>query len=164
MIGAAAARRRETALIRPATAGDLIRLERFIAAYTPDGTLLARTRADLSRHLADFLVAAHRGALVGCGALQRVEPALGEIRTVAVDPEWRGLGVGGMLVEGLAQEARLRGMSRVFCLTRRVEFFRRHGFEVVEKDRFPQKVWNDCRHCPRLAWCDETAMERALTA
>lgn len=160
MRGAAA--RQLDVRLRPAGAADVRELERFISSYTRDGTLLPRSRGDLRRHLGGFILAMQDGCLVGCGALHPVERDLGEIRTLAVDPRWRGSGIGGRLVEALAREARRRGLVRLFCLTRRVEFFRRHGFEIVAKERFPLKVWNDCRLCPRLSWCDETAMEQAL--
>ena len=56
---------------------------------------------------------------------------LGELRTLAVDPDEVGQGVGRLLVEALLDRARELGVSRVFCLTFEVEFFRRHGFAVM---------------------------------
>jgi amino-acid N-acetyltransferase len=162
MRGSAVLLRQPDVRLRPAAAADVRELERFISSYTPDGTLLPRSRGDLTRHLGGFILATREGSLVGCGALHPVERELGEIRTLAVEPRWRGSGVGGRLIETLMREARRRGLARVFCLTRRVEFFRRHGFENVAKERFPLKVWNDCRLCTRLSRCDETAMERTL--
>ncbi|MBZ5696827.1 MAG: N-acetyltransferase [Acidobacteriia bacterium] len=149
--------------VRAARTGDIETLERFIADYTHDGTLLPRTHANLVQHLRDFRVA-HAGArLVGCGALQIVGPELAEIRSVAVDPAYRGLGIGWRIVKTLVADARRRGVPRLFCLTRRADFFARQGFVEVPKERFPHKVWNDCRLCPRRHACDEVAMERPLT-
>ncbi len=159
---AAAAPVHSRAKLRPARAGDLDEIARFVSDYTADGTLLPRSREDLERSLGDFLVAREGGALIGCGALQSVEPALSEIRTLVVAPARRGQGIGGELLEALIEEARRRGVARLFCLTRRVGFFARHGFAVVDRERFPLKIWNDCRLCPRLHSCDETAMERLV--
>jgi N-acetylglutamate synthase-like GNAT family acetyltransferase len=147
------------ARIRAAGVRDLPSLERFISSYTHDGTLLARTRANLVLHLRDFEVAVVRRKLVGCGALQVVDSALGEIRSVAVDPAWRGAGIGSDLLRALLADARRLGLRRVFCLTRRADFFAQHGFREVPKDRFPAKVWGDCLACPRRHACDEIAME-----
>ena len=56
---------------------------------------------------------------------------LAEIRTLATADAWRGKGIGHTLVEQLLERARALGVSRVFCLTFEVDFFIRHGFEVM---------------------------------
>jgi len=145
---------------RAAISSDLVWLERFISAYTGDGTLLPRSRANLILHLRDFQVAIAGDHLVGCGALQVVDATLGEIRSMAVDPALRGQGVGSDILEALLEDAGRLGLRRVFCLTRKTEFFARHGFLEVSKERFPAKVWGDCLQCPRRFACDEIAMER----
>ncbi len=145
--------------LRAAVAADIPELEHFIAAYTGDGTLLPRTRANLLAHWPDFVVVVDGDELVGCGALERLDADLAEVRSVAVRPDRRGHGLGGQIVDALVGRAEAAGVPRVFCLTRRVPFFARHGFTVVDKERFPQKIWNDCRLCPRQANCDEVAMQ-----
>jgi len=148
--------------VRSARLRDVAAMEHFIANFTGDGTLLPRTRANLVQHIRDFYVVWDGEQLIGCGALQLVDGKLAEIRSVAVHPDWRGAGLGGRIVEALLREARRLGVQRVFCLTRRESFFARLGFEAVPKERFPHKIWNDCRLCPRQTCCDETAMERWL--
>jgi N-acetylglutamate synthase-like GNAT family acetyltransferase len=91
-----------------------------------------------------------------------VNDGLAEIRSVVVDPEWRGAGIGSRIVRMLISDARKMGIARVFCLTRRLDFFGRLGFVPVSMERFPEKVWNDCRLCSRRDSCDETAMELVL--
>jgi N-acetylglutamate synthase-like GNAT family acetyltransferase len=150
------------ARIRRARLSDVDALARFISAWTTDGTLLPRTRDDLVRHLGDFRVALDDGVIVGCGALQPVDAALAEIRTVAVEPACRGAGIGGRIVRALMRDARRAGIERVFCLTRRRSFFARLGFHEVPREVFPHKIWNDCLACPRLSSCDEVAMLRRL--
>jgi amino-acid N-acetyltransferase len=148
--------------IRGARIGDIDVLEPFIAAYTGDGTLLPRNRENLARHIRDFRVACDGDEIIGCGALQIVDEDLAEVRTIVVTPQWRGAGVGHKLLEALIADARRLSIARLACLTRQVGFFERHGFGVVPKERFPHKIWNDCRFCPRQFACDETAMERVL--
>ena len=147
---------------RAAISSDLTWLERFIASYTGDGTLLPRSRPNLILHLRDFQVAIADDNLIGCGALQVVDSTLGEIRSMAVDPAQRGQGVGSDILDALLEDASRLGLVRVFCLTRKTNFFARHGFQEVSKERFPAKVWGDCLQCPRRFACDEIAMERAL--
>ena len=159
---AAAAAASAAARIRRARLSDVDALARFIGAWTTDGTLLPRTRDDLIRHLGDFRVVLDDGVIVGCGALQPVDAALAEIRTVAVEPACRGAGIGGRIVRALMRDARRAGIERVFCLTRRRSFFARLGFQEVPREVFPHKIWNDCLACPRLSSCDEVAMLRRL--
>lgn len=71
-------------------------------------------------------------ALLGCGALHVMWDDLAEVRTLAVDGQARGRGVGGSLLEALLDDARGLGVRRVFCLTFETAFFARHGFEVIE--------------------------------
>ena len=152
----------ESVCLHSARPADVRLLEAFIGAYTRDGSLLPRSRADLLRRLGDFRLAWAGRRLVGCGALQRVDANLAEVRSVAVDPAWRHRGIGRQIVRALLDDAAGRGVASVFCLTRRLEFFTHLGFEVVPRERFPHKVWDDCRLCPRLLLCDETAMQRAV--
>jgi amino-acid N-acetyltransferase len=63
---------------------------------------------------------------------------LAEVRTLAVDPDRAGQGVGSVLLEALLDRAREVGVKRVFCLTFAVEFFSRFGF--VEIDDTPIDV------------------------
>jgi amino-acid N-acetyltransferase len=57
---------------------------------------------------------------------------LAEVRTLAVDADWRGHGVGHALLGALLDRARELGLRRVFCLTFEVDFFARHGFHAIE--------------------------------
>ncbi|MGW2747563.1 GNAT family N-acetyltransferase [Streptomyces sp. NPDC001450] len=60
-----------------------------------------------------FLVAYEEERPVGCGALRRLEPGVGEIRHVWVHPEARRLGLARRLLDGLEREARARGLDVV---------------------------------------------------
>lgn len=150
--------------IQRALVRDLPALESFIAAYTGDGTLLPRTHANLRTHRSEFRLVWDGERLVGCGALQPVDGTLAEVRSLAVHPEWQGAGLGSMLVRALLRDAARQGIQRVFCLTRRVDFFARLGFVVVPTATFPHKIWNDCRVCPLFDHCDEVAMQRWVPA
>lgn len=149
-------------LTRAARPEDISWIEGFIASFTGDGTLLPRPRANLMQHVRDFQVAVAQTDLVGCGALQIVESGLAEIRSIAVDPEWRSRGIGSAILAALLDDARDMNLPRVFCLTRRPDFFAMHGFREVSKEGFPAKIWGDCLICPRRSACDEIAMERNI--
>jgi amino-acid N-acetyltransferase len=57
---------------------------------------------------------------------------LGEVRTVALLPDYQGKGIGGKILEGLLDRARELGLARVFCLTFETDFFAGHGFQPIE--------------------------------
>jgi len=54
------------------------------------------------------------------------------VRTLATDPEHRGKGVGGALLQKLVDIARDLGVHRVFCLTFETSFFASYGFVEIE--------------------------------
>jgi amino-acid N-acetyltransferase len=57
---------------------------------------------------------------------------LGEVRTLAVDPEWQHRGVGQDIVGVLEKRAKALGLGKLFCLTFEVEFFTGLGYSVVD--------------------------------
>ena len=108
--------------------------------------LLGKDIVVLYEAVQQFLVAEDaNGVLIGCGALHVMWDDLGEIRTLIVDDAWLHRGVGRALVEGLEEQARTLGLSRLFCLTFEVDFFTRRGFapigeHVVDPDVYSQLV------------------------
>lgn len=81
--------------------------------------------------------------VVGCGALHVLWEDLAEVRTVAVDPTLRGLGVGHRIVSVLLDTARELGVSRVFCLTFETGFFAAHGFSPIQGTPVQGRVYEE---------------------
>jgi len=81
------------------------------------------------------------GEVIGCGALHVMWQDLGEVRTLAVVPEWLHRGVGHALLEDLEVEARALGLSRLFCLTFEVEFFSKHDFSPMTEEPYDASVY-----------------------
>ncbi|GIG23473.1 N-acetylglutamate synthase [Cellulomonas chitinilytica] len=101
--------------------------------YADQRILLAKEWVGYYEAVQEFLVAvAEDGTVVGCGALHVMWDDLAEIRTLAVDPAYRGRRVGHLLLAALLERGRELGLRRVFCLTFEVAFFTSHGFEVIE--------------------------------
>ncbi|MFI5086726.1 MAG: amino-acid N-acetyltransferase [Actinomycetales bacterium] len=117
--------------LRPARTGDVPAIKALVAPLADQRILMAKETVAYYEALQEFRVAEAAGEVIGCGALHVMWEDLAEIRTLASAPQWRGTGVGHALVEQLLAEARDLGVSRVFCLTFEVGFFRRHGFEVM---------------------------------
>ncbi|MGI5377640.1 bifunctional helix-turn-helix transcriptional regulator/GNAT family N-acetyltransferase [Streptomyces sp. CA-251387] len=84
--------------------------ERFPEGY--DKTWLVRPE-EVSGDAGAFFVAHEEGRPVGCGALRRLEPGVGEIRHVWVHPDARRLGLARRLLTALEQEASARHLTVV---------------------------------------------------
>jgi amino-acid N-acetyltransferase len=140
------------------TVQDVPLVANLINGYANLGQMLPRSHHKLYQFLRDFVGAWDGDQLVGCGALALIWEELGEIRSLAVLPEWRGRGVGRGMIEYLLDEARSLGMTRVFALTYQHAFFSKLGFREVERDTLPHKIWGDCLDCPKFPKCDEIAM------
>jgi len=125
--------------------------------------MLFRSLADIYENLQSFLVVEQGGSVLGCCALQVIWSDLAEIKSLAVDEKSKGAGVGKMLVTAAVEKARRLGISRIFALTLEPDFFQRLGFEIVEKDGLPMKVWSDCARCPKQENCDEIALIKPIS-
>ncbi|BFV58587.1 amino-acid N-acetyltransferase [Kitasatospora sp. CMC57] len=123
--------------IRRARTSDVRAVRRLIDGYSRDGILLDKPTVTLFESVQEFWVAERddTGLVVACGALHVMWEDLAEVRTLAVDPSCKGLGVGHLLLEKLVHTARWLGVRRIFCLTFEVPFFAKHGFvEIGETD------------------------------
>ena len=122
--------------IRRARTSDVPQIRDLVDAWTADRRLLGKATVTLYEDVQEFFVAVQpgeNGRVVGCGALHVLWADLAEVRTLAVDPGVRGLGVGHQLLERLLGQADRLGVTRVFCLTFETAFFARHGFVPVER-------------------------------
>jgi amino-acid N-acetyltransferase len=129
--------------IRRARTADVAAIRRLIRIYAPVGKLLAKATVALYEDIQEFLVADVSGQVVGCGALHVMWEDLAEIRTIAVDPGWRGSGLGHQLVVGLLDNARRLGIRRVFVLTFETSFFTRHGFQSIDGTPVSPDVYDE---------------------
>ena len=152
-----------TASIRPARPEDAGAIHALFGPFIEKGIVLDRTEEEIRQRAGDFLVAEAAGAIVGCGALMDYGNGLHEVRSLIIRDDYQGQGLGGQLLDALAELAPRRGCTRLFALTLRASFFCRHGFRIVPMDLFPEKVWKDCVVCPKRERCDEIAVLRELT-
>ena len=149
-------------IIRRATLSDVEGMHALINHFAGEGLMLAKSRSNLYQNIRDFYVAEivrdGRSELAGCGALHVLWVDLGEIRSMAVDERYQGIGVGRSLAEALLRDATLLRLPRVFALTYVKPFFERLGFVEEPKSSMPQKVWGECYDCPKFPDCDEVAV------
>ena len=148
--------------VRKAAMRDIHPLLKLINGYASEGIMLPRTEFEMSENIRDFSVAYAGQQLMGCGALHYYTPTSGEVRSLAVEPSIKARGIGRRVVEALEKEALENDLHAIFAFTYVPDFFRRLGFQEVERGELPLKVWKDCLRCPKFQCCDEIAVVKAL--
>jgi N-acetylglutamate synthase-like GNAT family acetyltransferase len=79
-------------------------------------------------------------SLWGCVGLE-IYGSSALLRSMAIDPEHQGRGLGTALTEAIIEDARKKGISTLFLLTETAEdFFKRFGFRIVERELVPDDV------------------------
>ena len=129
--------------IRRARTADVRAVRRLVDCYSRDRILLDKPTVTLYEDVQEFWVAERDedAEVIGCGALHVMWEDLAEVRTLAVDPAYRGHGIGARLLEKLLQTARWLGVRRIFCLTFEVEFFSKHGFVEIGETPVDRDVY-----------------------
>ena len=152
-------------MIRKAILEDVPTIHSLLQFYNKRGELLARPLSQLYDHLRDFWVYEdpETRKVVGSCALQFCWEDLAEVRSLAVNPDFNGQGIGSLLTERTIEEARFFKIKKIFTLTYRPTFFARFGFSEIDKNQLPIKVWSDCIGCVNFPNCDETAMIKPLS-
>ncbi len=151
-------------MIRKAQIKDVPAIHRLLQMYAKKGELLGRPLSKLYDHLRDFWVYVDpkTDQVAGCCALQFCWENLAEVRSLAVDKEFKGQKIGSLLTQQVIQEAKEFHITDLFTLTYRPGFFQRFGFEVTDKNLLPIKVWSDCISCVNYPNCDEIALIKKL--
>jgi amino-acid N-acetyltransferase len=128
-------------LVRRARTADIPAMRQLVDTYSAQRILLSKATVTLYEDVQEFVVAEIDGRLVGCGALHVLWEDLAEVRTLAVDPDLQGHGIGGALLQHLLTTARELGVARVFTLTFETEFFARHGFVEINGTPVSHEVY-----------------------
>lgn len=151
-----------TPTIRKARPEDAPAIQNLILLFTEDGQMLYRSLVEIGQNIHTFLVAEKAGQLVGVCSLKNDWKPLLEVRSLAVHPSCKRQGIATALVKECMEEGLKASAETLFVLTYAVSLFRKLGFEIIEKNSLPFKIWNDCQNCLHRDHCDETAMSLSL--
>lgn len=121
-----------SATIRSARTSDIKAIRKIIDTYSLQRRLLSKETVMLYEDVQEFFVAEDKGEVIGCGALHVLWEDLGEVRTVAVNEEYRGQKIGHEIMNAIIERAKELGLKRLFCLTFETEFFGKHGFKEIQ--------------------------------
>lgn len=131
--------------VRRARTSDVRSVRALLDSYVCDRILLDKATVTLYEDIQEFWVAERddNAQVVGCGALHVIWEDIAEVRTLAVNSEVKGSGVGHQLLGKLLQTARWLGVRKVFCLTFEVDFFAKHGFVEIGETPVDTDVYSE---------------------
>ena len=146
-------------MIRKAQINEVPEIWRMLHDFA-DKDVLPRTMADLYSQVREYFVyKKDHGPLIGIAGLHVFWQDVGEIRSVAVLPNFQKTGIGSRLVNECIEEARALGLKKVFALTTRPDFFKRLGFKQVPNKDLPTIIWSECKDCLKYPdKCNEISM------
>jgi len=110
---------------------DLLSLSDFIKPFVDSGDILPRTFDELEDLLETSFIARVDGEIVGCAALEIYSKKLCEIRSLAVAPSARGMGVGKQLVAACVELALEQGIYEIMAISAAEDFFHACGFDFT---------------------------------
>lgn len=152
--------------IRSARVDDVHGMSALINQYASANVMLARGPQYLYQHIQDYMVVTapvtDGEVVIGCGAVHVLWADLAEIRSIAVHPACKGLGLGRNIVAALVERCISLGIPRAFVFTLVDDFFRKCGFAEYERELLPPAVWVECSKCPKFYRCDEICMMRVF--
>lgn len=149
--------------IRNARLPDVASIVNVTREFGRQGIMIPLSIGDTLERVRNFLVAElSDGTIIGCVAVDPTWDLLVEVRSLAVATEWQKKNIGRQLVDAALSEARKIGAKEIFTLTYVPDFFARFGFNLIDRNTLPHKVWLVCVKCPKFPDCGEVAMKMDL--
>ncbi len=139
-------------------------IHKLINSFSQKNSMLPRSLNEIYELIRDFYICMNKDKVVAVCALHIVWEDLAEIRSLAVLKQYQKRGIGRKLVNRCLKEAGSLGAKNVFALTYHPEFFKQMGFEDIDKNELPHKIWGDCLKCPKFPDCEEMAVIKRLGA
>ncbi len=127
---------RREASLRAATQEDLPAIEQLLVSS-------GLPTAGVTQALNGFIVAESGDdkRIVGVAGLECCSGEHALLRSTAVDPGWRGTGLGRRLVTHMIADAESRGIKALYLLTTTAErYFPSFGFERTQRETVPEEV------------------------
>ncbi|WP_407354874.1 GNAT family N-acetyltransferase [Methanolobus sp. WCC5] len=130
--------------IRKAVSGDSVPVQVLMSTYFLDIEGLP---------IDEFIVALLGERIIGAAYLQTGK--ITEIHSVAVHPNYRGKGIGHMLLYALLSQ--VKDVDFIFTRTTSPVFFEKAGFKKLD-DSEKAVLWEDCAGCDRLNTCKQSVL------
>ena len=158
--------------IQKAQIRDVEEILELVNGFAAMNLMLPRGPQYMYENIRDFVIAIDRDVpvysitetrevqhlIVACGSLHVLWDDIGEIRAMAIHPDYQHLGLGSKLVQFMKAESTELGLKHLFTFTLTENFFKNLGFKRKARNELPAKVWGECSRCPKYFKCDEVGM------
>ncbi|MBI4681505.1 MAG: N-acetyltransferase [Nitrospirae bacterium] len=141
-----------------ATLGHAKAIHELVNSFAQRNRMLPRSLNEIYELIRDFFICLDKGKVVGVCSLHIVWEDLAEIRSAAISKKYQKRGIGKKLINLCLKEAGALGAKKIFALTYHPEYFKHLGFEDIDKNELPHKIWGDCLKCPKFPGCEEVAV------
>jgi len=149
---------------RKAAIEDIKSIHTLLHKYQHQDDLIPRPLSELYGCIRDFSVAVdtETNQVIACCALQFCWEDLAEVRSLVVETGYRHKKIASRLVAICVNEAASFGMTKIFALTFKPDFFQKFGFTLIDRSDLPIKIWADCMLCVKFPDCEGIAMMKIL--
>jgi len=145
------------------TLQDIPAMQQLVEPEIESGVILPRSNDEIATNIRSYFLAMDVDKLVGFVALHIHSPSLAELRSMIINPAYRGQNIGTRLVENACDEGVRLGLKEVLALTYQQRFFERLGFVEIPKESIPEhKIWADCIKCKHFPVCNEVSLIKTL--
>jgi amino-acid N-acetyltransferase len=145
------------------TLKDIPDMQNLVKKEVESGVILYRDENEMANTIRSYTIARDNKEIVGFAALHIYSPEIAEVRSLIIREEYRGKGIGRLLVKKLEEEAKRLGLSKILTLTYRKEFFEKSGFVEIPKEEIPEhKIWADCIKCKHFPICNEISLIKTI--
>ena len=148
--------------IKKANIKDVKAIHSLVNKFAKKDDMLPRSLNEIYENLRDYVICAENEKLIAVAALHVLWEDLAEIRSIAVAKNYQRRGVGKKLIKYCLKDARNIGVNKVFALTYHPDYFKELGFEDIDKNDLPHKIWGDCLKCPKFPDCSEVAVIKRI--
>jgi amino-acid N-acetyltransferase len=116
---------------------------------------------DCGNHLSNFIGISQGDKIIAIGGFEPVG-RFALLRSVAVDSQFRGLGLGSSLIKQILGQLRLIKVDAVYILTETADqYFSLFGFTALERDKLPLEL-QTTQQCQTFCSASAIAMRLAL--
>ncbi len=144
---------------------DIEEMQKVVAPYVEDGTILHRTNDEMATNIRSYTLAKDAGKIVGFLALHIHAPDLAEIRSLIIAQTHQNKGIGKDIINQALIEAKQLALKEVLVLTYKWEFFKKLGFVEIPKSSLPDhKIWADCIKCKLFPVCNEVSLIKTIAS
>ncbi len=143
--------------VRAYRSADLDSIVELESRAFPVGPYSRRMLSSIFRNPLSFtFVAEEDGRIIGYASVLPLDAESADVESIAVDPDYQGRGIGGILLEAIEREMIRRRYKRSVLEVRdkneaAIAFYRRHGYDIVSHmPRYYHELFGGSRGAYRM--------------